>query len=281
MTDPLLSDTLPGPHIHDPVASLSTDLTESRDRHLQVSCRDELIEWLQQLPADEAKSLFDRDSEPLALRRILKITEEAGSKFLAYLNHYSYRIVHRRLDNYFPDNIDFALSVARRMCGHNYHQQQMLEKNLIIAQAKGCGHFDEVQDIKILIEEMRIALNELQEAVQFLVSAAAVKHTKQVTRFTKVATLLVPVNTVASILAITGSDGLQNTRFKIFGGITLPILVISSFFIFFWRAEDVHSLRLDGPSQSAILPTLKNFVGMVRASPISFWRSNGGHRSAG
>jgi hypothetical protein len=281
LTDPLLSGTLPEPLIHDPVTSLSTDLPESRDRHVQVSCRDELIEWLQQLSADEVKSLFDGESEPLALRRILKITEEAGSKFLGYLNHYSYRIVQQRYDNYFPDNIDFALSVAQTMCQHNYYQQQMLEKNLIIAQTKGCGHFDEVQDIKILIEEMRIALKELQEAVQFLVSTAAVKHAKQVTRFTKVATLLVPVNTVASILAITGSDGLGNTRFKIFGGITLPILVISSFFIFFWRAENVHSLQLDSSSESVVFPTLKNFVGVVRASPIFFWRSNGGHPSTG
>lgn len=172
------------------------------------------------------------------------MVEKTGTTFLANMRYYSNRIDTRLCDNNFPDNTDFALGVARCMLRHNCNHQDMRE------------HFKEVQDIKFLIEDMKSPLRALQEDVQFLVSAASVKHAKQVTWFTKFATLLVPINTVAAILAVIGSDGVGNTRFKIFGGVTVPLLLISSPFIFYWRAAHVHSLELDLPPQDAIVPAL-------------------------
>ena len=248
MTDRLVSKQLPQPHALDAVASLSDDLPKWRKRLSHVSCRDELIEWLKLLSTEEERSLFSEESEPLALRPILKIAEKTSTTFLTILRYYSSRINNRQCNNDFPDNIDFALGVARCLHRHNYNQQEMLTRNIAIARAKGCGNLEEVQDIKDLIEEMKLALCALQEDVQFIISASSVKHAKQVTWFTKFATLVVPINTVAAILAIAGS-GDESTNFKIFGGITIPVLLITSYFIFYWRAEHVHRLGLVEPGQ--------------------------------
>jgi hypothetical protein len=253
VTDRLFNNQLPQPSALDAVASLSDDLPGSGQRCFQVSSRDELIEWLQHLSAEEEKSLFLEEREPLALRPILKIAEMASTTFLANLQYYTTRINNRQCDDDFPDNIDFALRVARCFHRHSYQQQEMLTRNIAIARVKGCEQLEEVQDIKFLIESMKVAQCALQEDLQFIISAASVKHAKQVTWFTKFATLVVPVNTVAAILAIAGS-GDENANFKIFGGVTIPLLLFTSYFIFYWRAEHVHSLRLGEPSLNSQIP---------------------------
>jgi hypothetical protein len=85
LTDKLLSEEPPASHMLDIIASVDddSDTQAHNGRCNQVSCREELARWLQQLQPQVAKALFD-DNEPLALRPVLKIVERASATYLAH-----------------------------------------------------------------------------------------------------------------------------------------------------------------------------------------------------
>ena len=89
-----------------------------------------------------------------------------------------------------PRQYWLRLRVAPCFNRHNYDHQEILTRNVAIAQARGYEQLEEVQDIKFLIESMKATRCALREDLQFTISAASVKHAKQVTWFTKFATLV-------------------------------------------------------------------------------------------
>jgi len=243
LTDKLLLKDPPRPHILDPVSSLDDDSNTpgTKGRRDQVSCRIELIGWLQRLSPQDAKALFD-DHEPLALRPVLKIVERASAMFLAHALFTMYRIVTWQCDEQFPDSIPFALRVSRSLHRHIHAQRKSLRVGLRVASLKGAENIaEQVQDIKFLIEDMDGALRALEEDVRFIVSAASIKEGKLVTWVSKYAFLFLPVTTVATILGISEQ---VYTRLAILGSLTVPFVLISIFFMFFWKPSHIDSLRL-------------------------------------
>lgn len=216
-----------------------SDTLANNSRRNQVSCREELVRWLQQLKTQDAKVLFD-DHEPLALRPVLKTVERASATYLAHARYITGRIVTRHCDKGFPDSIPFFLQVLRSMHWEVYDYQKILRLALRVASLKGGEKIaEQIQDFKFLIEDMKDMLKSLEEDVRFLAAAASIREGKIVGWVSKFASLFLPVSLLANILAISDPG---YTRFVILGGLSVPFVLISMYLMFFWKPSKIDSL---------------------------------------
>lgn len=212
--------------------------TNSRWR--QVSSRQELISWLQRLTPDEAKTLFD-DHEQLALRPILQIVESNSTMFLAHARYIMTRMLTRQdCDVLFPDSIPFFLRVARSLHRHIHAHQRLLRYALRIASLRGGDDIaEQKQGFDFLASDMDGALKALEEDVRFLVGEASIREGKIVGWVSKFAALFLPVSLLATILSISGPG---YVRWAILGGLGVPFILISVYFMFFWKPAYFNSL---------------------------------------
>jgi hypothetical protein len=203
------------------------------------------VGWFQQLQNVEASALFDdNSSEPLALCPILKIIEVSSAMFLAYAQYTTARIHTRHCDEKFPDSIQFALRVSRLLHPFIHDQQQLLQGSLRVARLKGSKNIEEqTEDIECLVQDLERALKALDEDMSFLVFISSIKEGKLVAMVSKLAFLFLPVSAWAAVMSINGPGQEGYTRFIIFGSLTLPSLLISTFIIFFWKPSNVDSLE--------------------------------------
>jgi hypothetical protein len=242
LTDQLISKAPSASYISHAVTSLDKKLETpaTGGRQYQVSSRKELIRWLQQLNLEEAKALFNND-EPLALRPVLKIVERTSAMFLAHARYIMLRIVTRKCDEEFPDNISFFLTISRALHRHIHDQQKLLRYALRVASLKGGENISEqIEDFGFLNEDMEGALKALEEDVRFLVSAASIREGKIVGWVSKFAALFLPVSLLATILSISDPGYM---RWVILGGLSVPFVVISIFLMFFWKPPHLDSLK--------------------------------------
>ena len=217
-----------------------SDTLANNGRRNQVSCREELVRWLQQLKPQDAKVLFD-DNEPLALHPVLKTVERASATYLAHARYITSRIVISHCDKGFPDSIPFFLEVLRSMHLELYDQKRILGLALRIASLKGGEKIaEQIQDFKFLMEDMKDVLKSLEEDVRFLATAASIREGKIVGWVSKFACLFLPVSLLANILAISDPG---YTRFAILGGLSVPFILISMYLMFFWKPPQMDSLR--------------------------------------
>lgn len=98
---------------------------------------------------------------------------------------------------------------------------------------------EQIKDFNFLAEEMDRALKALEEDVRFLVSTASIREGKIVGWVSKFAALFLPVSLLATILTISDPG---YTRWAILGGLSMPFLLISIFFMFFWKPPHVDNL---------------------------------------
>jgi hypothetical protein len=234
LTDKLLSDEPPASYMLDVITSVDddSDTPANNGRGNQVSCREELVRWLHQLKPQDAKVLFD-DHETLALRPILKTVERASVTFLAHVRYMTSRIVTRHYDEGFPDSIPFFFQVLRFMHWEIYDHQRILRLALCVAALKGGEEIaEQIQDFKFLMEDMKGVLKSLEEDVRFLAAAVSIREGKIVGWVSKFACLFLPVSLLANILSISDPG---YTRFAILGGLGVPFVLISIYFMFFWN----------------------------------------------
>jgi hypothetical protein len=151
------------------------------------------------------------------------------------------RMLTRHCDDKFPDSIPFFLRISRSLHRHIHDQQRLLRYALRIASLKGGEKIaEQIEDFGFLTEEMDRALKALEEDVRFLVSAASIREGKIVGWVSKFAALFLPVSLLATILAISDPG---YTRWAILGGLSVPFVLISIFFMFFWKPPHLDSLR--------------------------------------
>ena len=209
------------------------------DRRHQVSSRQELISWLQRLTPDEAKALFN-DHEQFALRPILKIVESNGVMFLAHARYIMNRILDPHPDTQFPDSIPFFLHISRSLHRATHEQQRILRSALRVASLRGGDDIaEQKQDFGFLAGDMDGILKALEEDVRFLVGEASIREGKLVGWVSKFAALFLPVSLLATILTISDPG---YTRWAILGGLSVPFVLISIYFMFFWKPTYLYSL---------------------------------------
>jgi hypothetical protein len=241
LADKLLSKEPPASYMLDIITSLDgdSDTLAKNSRRNQVSCREELVRWLQQLKPQDAKVLFD-DHEPLAIRPVLKAVERASATYLAHAQYITGRIVTSHRDEQFPDSIPFFLRVLRTLHWEIYDQQKVLRLALRVASLKGGEKIaEQIQDVKLLMEDMEVVLKSVEENVRFLVAAASIREGKIVGWVSKFACLFLPVSLLANILAISDPG---YTRFTILGGLSVPFVLVSMYLMFFWKPSRIDSL---------------------------------------
>jgi hypothetical protein len=242
LTDQLLSDAPPASHISNPVTLLDggTKNTGPDRRRHQVSARRELLSWLQRLTPDEGKALFD-DREQLALRPVLKIVESGGIMFLAHARHLMSRILSHHCDTQFPDDIAFFLETLRSLHRFIHEQKRLLRYALRVASLRGGDDIaEQTQDFNFLVEDIDSALKALEEDVRFLVGEASIREGKIVGWVSKFAALFLPVSLLATILSISGPG---YARWAVLGGLGVPFVTVSVYFMFFWKPAYFNSLR--------------------------------------
>ncbi len=209
-------------------------------RRHQVSSRQELISWLQCLTPDEAKALFN-DYEQLALRPILKIVENNGVMFLAHASYIMNRVSMPHCDAQFPDSIPFFLHISRSLHRCIHEQQRLLRYALRIASLRGGEDIaEQKQDFGFLAGDMDGMQRALEEDVRFLVGEASIREGKIVGWVSKFAALFLPVSLLATILSLS-DPGYK--RWAILGGLSVPFVLISIYFMFFWKPAYFKSLR--------------------------------------
>lgn len=212
--------------LDDDIRTLGTD-----GRSCQVSSRREIIGWLQRLTAKERTELFN-GHEPLALRPTLKMVERTSSMFLIHARYITNRMLNLWCDDKFPNSIPFFLTISRALHRHILKQQKLLLYTLRLASLRGGDDIEkQIKDFNFLMEDMDRLLKALQEDVRFLASIASIKEGRIVGWVSKFAALFLPVSLVATILAISGPG---YTRWAILGGLSVPFVLISIFFMFFW-----------------------------------------------
>jgi len=212
--------------LHD-AENLGTD-----GRRHQVSSRQELISWLQRLTPDEAKALFN-DHEQLALRPVLKIVESNGVMFLAHARYIMNRVLMPQCDAQFPDSIPFFQHISRSLHHSIHEQQRLLRYALRVASLRGGDDIaEQKQDFGFLAGDMDGMLKALEEDVRFLVGEASIREGKIVGWVSKFAALFLPVSLLATILSINDPG---YTRWAILGGLSVPFVLTSIYFMFFWK----------------------------------------------
>jgi hypothetical protein len=200
------------------------------------------MSWLQKLSAEERKSLFN-DQEPLALQPILKIVERNGAMFLTYARYTKTRILVRQCDYLFPDSIPFSLRISRSLQRLIAGQQRLLRRAMRVARLKGGKHIEEqIEDMGFLSDDLGSELKELKEVVKFLTSAASIREGKFVGLVSKFAALFLPVSLLATILAISDPGYI---RWAILGGLSVPFILVSAYFMFFWKPTHLDSLKFE------------------------------------
>ena len=198
------------------------------------------MSWLQHLTPNEAKTLFD-DHEQLALRPVLKIVESNGVMFLAHARHIMARIVSRHCDAQFPESIPFFLYISRSLHRCVHEQQRVLRYSLRVASLRGGDDITEQrQDFGFLADDMDGVLKALEEDVMFLVGASSIREGKIVGWVSKFAALFLPVSLLATILSISDHG---HVRWAILGGLSVPFVLTSTYFMFFWKPVYFDGLR--------------------------------------
>jgi len=76
--------------------------------------------------------------------------------------------------------------------------------------------------------------------VRFLVGEASIQEGKVVGWVSKFAALFLPVSLLATILSISDPG---YARWAILGGLSVPFVLISIYFMFFWKPAYFNSLR--------------------------------------
>lgn len=235
LTDQLLLDVLPASHILEPISSIDEETNNlSSARWHQVSTRRELTSWLQHLPPDEAKSLFD-DRKQLALSPALKMVEKNGIMFLAHAHYLMGRILTRHCDADFPNSMPLFVHVSRSLHRYIHAQQRNLRYALRVAALHGGEDIEEQKlDFGFLASDMDATLKALEEDVRFLVGEASVQEGKVVGWVSKFAALFLPVSLLATILSINGTGFV---RWAVLGCLSVPFVLISAYFMFYWKPE--------------------------------------------
>jgi hypothetical protein len=150
-------------------------------------------------------------------------------------------MLNRICDDKFPNSIPFFLSISRALHRHILAQQKLLPYALRVASLRGGGNIaEQIEDFDFLVEEMDRALKALEEDVRFLVSAASIREGKIVGWVSKVAALFLPLSLLATLLTISDPG---YTRWAILGGLGVPFVLISIFFMFFWKPPHINTLR--------------------------------------
>lgn len=217
-----------------------SDTLTNNSRRNQVSCRKDLLRWLQQLKPQDAKALF-HDHELLALRPVLKIVERTSAMFLEHTRYIMNRIFTGHCDGQFPDNIPFFLKVSRALHWHIHDQQKVLKSAVRVASLKGGENITEqIQDFMFLKDGMEVVLKALEEDVRFLVSAASIREGKIVGLVSKFAFLFLPVSLLATILSLSDPGYF---RWAILGGLSVPFILLSTYLTFFWKPSDIDGIR--------------------------------------
>ncbi len=212
----------------------------AHDRWHQVSSRQELTSWFQHLAPAEVKAQFN-DHEQLALQPILKMLETNGVIFLAHARYIMGRILSSTCDAQFPDSIPFFLLVSRSLHRCIHEQQKFLRYALRLASLCGSENLGEQkQDFHFLAEDVDGMLKALEEDVRFLIGEASIREGKVVGWVSKFAALFLPVSLLATILSISG-DGYA--RWAVLGGLSVPFVLVSFYFMFFWKSAQINSLR--------------------------------------
>lgn len=151
------------------------------------------------------------------------------------------RILTKYCDGKFPNSIPFFLHISRSLHRHIHDQQRLIRYALRTASLKGGEEIaEQIEDFGFLTEDMDEALKALEEDVKFLASAASIREGKIVGWISKFATLFLPVSLLATILAISDPG---YTRWAIFGGLSVPFVLISTYLMFFWKPPHLDSLR--------------------------------------
>ena len=177
--------------------------------------------------------MFD-DQEQLALRPVLKIVESSGTMFLDHARYLMARILTRHCDPQFPDSIPFFLHISRSLHRHIHKEQRVLQSTLRIASMRGGDDITEQeQDLDFLINGLGDALKAIEEDVRFLVGEASVQEGKIVGWVSKIATLFLPVSLLATILSISDPG---YTKWAILGSLSVPFVLISIYFMFFFKS---------------------------------------------
>ena len=210
----------------------ATENLKTDDRRRQTSTRRELMSWIQRLTPDEAKALFD-DHEQLALRPVLKIVESNCVMFLAYARHIMNRILGRHCDAHFPESIPFFIHVSRALHRYTHEQQRILRYSLRVADLRGGDDIaEQKQDFAFLAGDMDGVLKALEQDVSFLVGEASIREGKIVGWVSKFAALFLPVSLLATILSISDPG---YVRWAILGGLSVPFVLTSIYFMFLWK----------------------------------------------
>lgn len=161
--------------------------------------------------------------------------------FLVHVRYIMNRILNRLCDENFPNSIPFFLHISRSLHRHIHGQQRLLRYALRVTSLKGGENTaEQIEDFGFLAEDMNGALKALEEDVRFLVAAASIREGKIVGWVSKFAALFLPVSLLATILAISDPG---YTRWAILGGLSVPFVLISIYFMFFWRPAHIDSLR--------------------------------------
>jgi len=217
----------------------NSDAISSSGRGGQVSSREELVAWFRRLKPEDAKAVF-HDHEALALRPVLKIVERKTATFLAQARYFMSRMAYGHFDAKFPDSIPFSLRVARSLNSNLHDQQKVLGLAMRVALLKGAKIIaEQMKDLQFLMDDMEGALKALEEDVRFLASAASISEGKIVGWVSKFAFLFLPVSLLSTILTIDD----DYVRFAILGGLSVPFVLIATYFTFFWKPSDIDSLR--------------------------------------
>ena len=205
--------------------------TQLADRTEQVSCREELLEWLRTMPPAERLTVFAEESL-VAIRPLSGAMIRAASMFMSECRNYISRIQNAQHDTDFPDDPDFFLYISRRLCRNlEVHRQHIkLNTDLINARAPAIGT-ELGPDLQFLREEMTTLLAKMDKDVAFLASNLAVQQAKLVNFLAKVGIIFVPVSTTAAILSIPDPV----SRYYIFAGINIPMVLGLCFVLFVWH----------------------------------------------
>ena len=198
------------------------------------------MSWVQRLTPDEAKALFD-DHEQLALRPVLKMVESNSVMCLAHARHIMARITTHVCDDQFPESIPFFLHVSRSLQWYIHEQQRLLRYALRITSLRGGDDIaEQKQDFAFLASDMDGTLKALEEDVRFLVGEASIREGKIVGWVSKFAALFLSVSLLATILSISNPG---YARWAILGGLSGPFVLISAYFMFFWKPAYFNSPR--------------------------------------
>ena len=153
-----------------------------------------------------------------------------GVMFLFHARYLMGRILMRKCDAKFPNNIPFFLHISRSLHRFVHQHQRLLRNSLAIASLRGGDDIaEQKEDFAFLDRELDKALNSIEEDVKFLVGEASVREGKIVGWVSKFAALFLPVSLLATILSISDPG---YVKWAILGGLSVPFVLISIYLMF-------------------------------------------------